>query len=176
MAEKKTVIRRTIPSVALSSSALKFRILVNRREEIYTIDEVTALIRSTFAGLPGISPPGRNDVISMEVDPLSAKFGHVIMYGVIMGMKIGYSTNEATMARKGKKRHFIQDDRRSLDRMMDGESTITKISVYADRVDGKDVFNLFPVENSKHIFDILKLMDLSYKESLNVITAELLDK
>ncbi len=174
MAEETTVVKRTIPSVVLSSAELKFRILVNRREQLYTVDEVTSLIRSTFTGLPGVSPPGRNDVINMEVDPLSAKFGHVIMYGVIMGMKIGHMKNEASVAKKDKKKHLIQAERRSLDRMIDGESRVTKIRVYADRVEGKDIFDLYPVENSQHIFGILDLLSLSYKESLNVITEEIL--
>lgn len=174
MAQGEVVITRRIPSAVINSALLKFRILVNKREQDYTVDEVTSLMRSTFMGLPGISPPGRNDVISMEVDPLSAKFGHVVMYGVIMGMSVSHTKNRALIMKKEKPKKLIQAERRSLDRMIDGESKITKIRVYADRIEGKDIFDLYPVEGSQHIFAILQLLSLSYKESLNVITEELL--
>lgn len=139
---------------------------------MYTLDEMAALMRSAYGNKNGFVPPSAVEIENMEIDPMSAKFRHVLMYGLMFGVAITQKMEHITTPNAKRPRKFAHD-RTALDRMLSGRIQLTHIVVYGKGDKGSERFDLCPLP--AQVGAILALLDLSYKEALAVATGNAFD-
>lgn len=149
--------------------------LARQREMSYTIPELTAVMRATFQGTAGLSVPGNKEVEDLELDPMGAKFSHLLVYTLTLGknLRIGGAPKNAWM--KKKKIRFMQD-RSVLDRLITGGMTIDHVIVYAKGPEGMKHFDLCPLDGTEVTRALFAALDKSYLEVLDAVTKQSLDE
>lgn len=166
----------TRPSQYVNNTLKRFRLLVKQRELTYTIPELTALMRASFQGTAGFSVPSDREVELLEADPMFAKFGHIVLYGLMFTKHIRIDGSKNNQWMKKKKGITFFHDRSVLDRIIGGTMKLDRIVLYGRDDHGLKKYEICPVPGSEHGRAILSLLDLAYIEVLDLVAKEALDE